>query len=292
MYYKTTSYRIFNIANIALLTVISLSCVVPLVHVLAVSFSSGLAVSANRVFLWPVDFNLDSYKQTLDDMAFVQSFGYSVMRVVLGVVIGIAVTVLTAYPLSKMDHGELKGGKLIAWFFVFTMLFSGGLIPSYIVIQKLHLMNTYWAVLLPNALGIYNMILMLNFFRAIPRELEEASLIDGAGHFTTLLRVYLPVSMPSIATIVLFVAVGHWNSWFDGLIYLDKDNWPMSTLLQTLVKAPDPSQQAMTAEEAMNLTEQTLKSAKIFVGTVPILLVYPFLQKYFVKGIVLGAVKG
>ncbi|MBB3125404.1 putative aldouronate transport system permease protein [Paenibacillus rhizosphaerae] len=290
MYYKTKSYRIFYALNIILLSLISLACILPLIHVLALSFSSGLAVSANKVTFWPVDFNLDSYKRTLGDADFLVAFYLSVARVVLGVVIGIAVTVLTAYPLSKMD--SLKGGRVIAWFFVFTMLFNGGLIPSYILIQKLHLMNTIWALVLPGALGVYNMILMLNFFRAIPKELEEASLIDGAGHMTTLIRIYLPISMPSIATIVLFVAVGHWNAWFDGLIYMQKENWPMSTLLQTMIKAPDLSQRTVSDAEIVNLTERTLKSAKIFIGTLPILLVYPFLQRYFVKGIVLGAVKG
>ncbi|AFH61172.1 carbohydrate ABC transporter permease [Paenibacillus caseinilyticus] len=290
MYYKTRSYRIFNVLNIILLSLVALSCILPLIHILAISFSSGLAVEANRVTFWPVDFNLDSYTRTFGDANFLDAFFASVVRVILGVVIGITVTVLTAYPLSKME--ALRGGRVIAWFFVFTMLFHGGLIPSYILIQKLHLMNTIWALILPGALGVYNMILMLNFFRAIPRELEEASLIDGAGHLTTLLRVYLPISMPSIATIVLFVAVGHWNAWFDGLIYMQKENWPMSTLLQTMIKVPDLSQRTVADTEIVNMTERTLKSAKIFIGTLPILLVYPFLQRYFVKGIVLGAVKG
>ncbi|AEI40306.1 carbohydrate ABC transporter permease [Paenibacillus mucilaginosus] len=290
MYYKTRSYRIFNVLNIILLSLVALSCILPLIHILAISFSSGLAVEANRVTFWPVDFNLDSYTRTFGDANFLDAFFTSVVRVILGVVIGITVTVLTAYPLSKME--ALRGGRVIAWFFVFTMLFHGGLIPSYILIQKLHLMNTIWALILPGALGVYNMILMLNFFRAIPRELEEASLIDGAGHLTTLLRVYLPISMPSIATIVLFVAVGHWNAWFDGLIYMQKENWPMSTLLQTMIKVPDLSQRTVADTEIVNMTERTLKSAKIFIGTLPILLVYPFLQRYFVKGIVLGAVKG
>ncbi|WNR46151.1 carbohydrate ABC transporter permease [Paenibacillus roseipurpureus] len=289
MYYKSTGYRIFNVANIVFLSIISIACILPLIHVLAISFSSGLAVDANKVTFWPVEFTIDSYKRTFADSDFVGSFINSLLRIVLGVSIGIIVTVLTAYPLSKME--KLKGGKPLAWFFVFTMLFSGGLIPTYIVIQKLHLMNTIWAIVLPNALGIYNMILMLNFFRGIPKELEEASLIDGAGHYATLFRIYVPVSMPSIATIVLFITITHWNAWFDALIYLKKEQWPMSTLLQTLVKAPDPSQH-MTAEEAMMLTERTLKAAKLFVGTAPILLVYPFLQRYFVKGMVLGAVKG
>ncbi|MEK5060540.1 carbohydrate ABC transporter permease [Paenibacillus shunpengii] len=289
MYYKTRPYKIFYAFNVLILGAVAVGCILPLIHVLAVSFSEGVDVTAGRVTFWPVNFNLDSYIQTFQDDGFIGSFANSVLRLILGVSIGITVTVLTAYPLSKMD--SLKGGRMITWYFVFTMLFHGGLIPTYIVIQKLHLMNSIWALVLPVALNVYNMILMLNFFRAIPKELEEASLIDGAGHFTTLLRVYLPVSLPSIATIILFVAVFHWNAWFDALIYLKQDKWPMSTLLQSLVKAPDPSI-TTSAEDAANITERTLKSAKIFIGTLPILVVYPFLQRFFVKGIVLGAVKG
>ncbi|MFD2611327.1 carbohydrate ABC transporter permease [Paenibacillus gansuensis] len=290
MYYKTRSYQVFYWTNIVLLSIMALCCILPLIHIFAVSFSGGMALAANAVSFWPVDFHLDSYKTTLSDQGFLRSFSNSLVRVLLGVSVGMVVTILTAYPLSKMD--ALKGGRWIAWFFVFTMLFHGGLIPTYIVIQKLGLMNSVWSLILPGALNIYNMILMLNFFRAIPKELEEASLIDGAGHFTTLVRIYLPVSLPSIATIILFVAVGHWNAWFDALIYLRQESWPMSTLLQTLVKAPDPSTMSITSEEALNLSDRTLKAAKIFVGTLPILLIYPFLQRFFVKGMVMGAVKG
>lgn len=290
MYYKTRSYKIFYNINLILLGLMALCCILPILHILAVSFSGGLALAGNKVSFWPVDFHLDSYKTTFADNNFLRSFFNSVVRVLLGVSVGIVVTILTAYPLSKMD--ALKGGRVIAWFFVFTMLFHGGLIPTYIVIQKLGLMNSVWSLILPGALNVYNMILMLNFFRGIPKELEEASLIDGAGHWITLTRIYLPVSLPSIATIILFVAVSHWNAWFDSLIYMKQEQWPMSTLLQTLVKAPDPSRMQMTSEDALNLSDRTLRAAKIFVGTVPILLVYPFLQRFFVKGIVVGAVKG
>lgn len=292
MYHKSRPYRIFYAINMVVLSLLSILCLIPLIHVLALSFSSGLAVETNQVSLWPVGFNLDSYSRTLADGAFLNALMNSGLRVVLGVSIGMMVTILTAYPLSKMDNGGLKGGRLIAWYFIFTMLFHGGLIPSYILIQKLNMMDTIWALILPGALGVYNMILMLNFFRTIPKELEEACLIDGAGHFTTLFRVYIPVSLPSIATIALFVTVGNWNSWFDGLIYMKKDNWPLSTLLQTLIQAPDMSQKSVSESEIMNLTDRSLRAAKIFIGALPILIVYPFLQRFFVKGIVVGAVKG
>lgn len=293
MYYKSGSYRIFYFINLAFLTLISLLCIVPLIHVFAVSLSSGSAANANLVSLWPVGFTIESYQKTIADDAFIGAFGISVLRLVLGVALGMIVTVLSAYPLSKIDSGALKGGKFFAWYFVFTMLFSGGLIPTYVVIQKLGLMNSIWALILPGLVVSWNIILMLNFFRTIPRELEEASLIDGAGHLTTLFRIYIPVSMPSIATISLFVAVTQWNAWFDGLIYISQQTkWPLSTLLQTLLTAPDPSKLGnITGDDAVNFSERTIKSAQIFIGALPILAVYPFLQRYFIKGITLGAVK-
>jgi putative aldouronate transport system permease protein len=289
MYYKSKGYRVFYAFNMFFLIAISLLCLFPLIHVLAVSFSSASAASANLVTLWPVDFTLKSYEQTLSDRKFLDALVISVARVALVLSLGLMVTILTAYPLSKLN---LKGGKWIAWFFVFTMLFHGGLIPSYILILELGLMNSIWALVLPSIVNVYNVILMLNFFRNIPKELEEAALIDGAGQLVTLFRVFLPVSMPSIATIALFIAVSQWNSWFDGLIYLsDASKWPLSTLLQNMLIVPDVTNNAMDAATLAQMSEKTIRSAQIFIGALPILLVYPFLQRFFVKGIVLGAVK-
>jgi putative aldouronate transport system permease protein len=273
----------------AFLIGISLVCLFPLIHVLAVSFSSASAAAANMVTLWPVDFTLKSYEQTLSDEKFLDALLISVGRVALVLSLGLMVTILTAYPLSKLN---LKGGKWIAWFFVFTMLFNGGLIPSYVLILELNIYNTIWALVLPSIVNVYNVILMLNFFRNIPKELEEAALIDGAGQLVTLFRIFLPVSMPSIATIALFIAVSQWNSWFDGLIYLsDAGKWPLSTLLQNMLIVPDLTNNAMDAETLAQMSEKTIRASQIFIGALPILLVYPFLQRFFVKGIVLGAVK-
>lgn len=289
MYYKSSGYRIFYGLNIAFLIVISLACLFPLIHVLAVSFSSASAAAANLVTLWPVDFTLKSYEQTLSDSKFLDALLISVVRVALVLSLGMIVTVLTAYPLSKLN---LKGGKWIAWFFVFTMLFNGGLIPNYILILELGLMNSLWSLVLPSIVNVYNVILMLNFFRNIPKELEEAALIDGAGQLVTLFRIYLPISMPSIATIGLFIAVSQWNSWFDGLMYLsDASKWPLSTLLQNMLIVPDVTNGQMDAETLAQMSEKTIRASQIFIGALPILVVYPFLQRFFVKGIVLGAVK-
>ncbi|MFC4776682.1 carbohydrate ABC transporter permease [Paenibacillus sp. GCM10023252] len=289
MYYKNNGYRVFYILNIAFLIFISLVCLFPLIHVLAVSFSSASAAAANLVTLWPVDFTLKSYQETLSNTKFLDALVISVIRVLLVLSLGLLVTILTAYPLSKFN---LKGGKWISWFFVFTMLFSGGLIPSYVLILELGLLNSIWALILPSIVNVYNVILMLNFFRNIPRELEEAAFIDGAGQLTTLFRIYLPISMPSIATISLFIAVSQWNSWFDGLIYLtDAGKWPLSTLLQNMLIVPDTTNGTLDSETLAQMSEKTIRASQIFIGALPILLVYPFLQRFFVKGIVLGAVK-
>ncbi|MDQ6419678.1 carbohydrate ABC transporter permease [Paenibacillus sp. LHD-117] len=291
MYFKTTGYRTFSIFNHVFLIVLSLLCILPLIHVLAVSFSGKSAASANIINLWPVDFTLEAYEKTIDNPAFVRALFYSVYRTVLGTAIGMAVIIFAGYSLSKRT-AAFKSRNVYMWFFVFTMLFSGGLVPGYILISELNLINTIWALVLPAALSVYNLILLMNFFRTIPVELEEAALIDGAGLFRILFSVHLPVSMPALATITLFTLVGHWNSWFDGLIYmLDTKNYPLATFLQTVVVQQDFSKMSINPKDMENLSQRTVKASQIFIGALPILLVYPFLQKYFVKGIVLGAVK-
>jgi putative aldouronate transport system permease protein len=270
---------------------VSLLCVLPLIHILAVSFSGKAAASANLVTLWPIDFTVDAYTKTFGNSNFLSALWISVQRTVFGTLLSMVLVILTAYPLSK-ESLNFKGRSLYAWFFIFTMLFSGGLIPSYILIQKLGLINTLWALILPGAVAVWNLILMMNFFRNVPKELEEAAFIDGANHITTLFRIYLPVSMPAIATISLFTMVGQWNSWFDGLIYMnDAAKYPLATLMQTIIVQQDFSNMNVDATQLQNMSQRTVNAAQIFIGALPILLVYPFLQRFFVKGIVLGAVK-
>ncbi|MGO4372860.1 carbohydrate ABC transporter permease, partial [Paenibacillus sp. MCAF20] len=284
-------YRMFSIFNHLFLIALSLLCILPLMHVLAVSFSGKSAATANIVNLWPVDFTLESYEKTINNPAFIRALFYSLYRTLLGTAIGMAVIVFAGYALSKRN-AAFKSRNVYMWFFVFTMLFSGGLVPGYILVTELHLINTIWALILPTALSVYNMILLMNFFRTIPAELEEAALIDGAGLFRILFSIHLPVSMPALATITLFTLVGHWNSWFDGLIYMmDTKKYPLATFLQTVVVQQDFSKMSINPQDMENLSQRTVKAAQIFIGALPILLVYPFLQKYFVKGIVLGAVK-
>lgn len=291
MYYKSKPYQIFYYCNLLLLLVAAIACVLPLLHILAVSFSAKEPANAQLVGLWPIGFNIDAYKQTFSNSNFLRSMVVSLERVALGTLIGMGITILTAYPLSKMNS-LFRGRTMYTWFFVFTMLFNGGLIPTYIVVQKMQLINTIWALVLPGAVSAWNVVLLLNFFKTVPKELEEAALIDGANHIKTLWYVYLPISLPSLATLSLFTMVAHWNSWFDGMIYItNAQKWPLSTLLQTIVVTEDFSKINLRPEDVKLISNQTVKAAQIFIGAIPILLVYPFLQKYFVKGMVLGAVK-
>lgn len=291
MYHKTLPYKIFSVFNYILLSILAFLCMLPIIHVLAVSLSSRAAATANIVNLWPIDFTLSSYSKLINNDNFIRSLIIAVFRTISGTGLTLVLIFLAAYPLSKDDH-DFKSRKYYSWFFVVTMLFSGGMIPSYILVQKLGLINSIWALILPGAVNVWLLILMLNFFRKIPKSLEEAALMDGASHLRILLSIYLPISLPSIATLALFSMVGHWNSWFDGLIYIsDFRKYPLATYLQTIIIQQDFSKISIRPEDLENLSQRTIKAAQIFVGTVPILLVYPLLQKYFVHGIVLGAIK-
>jgi putative aldouronate transport system permease protein len=291
MYHKSLSYRIFNVFNMTGLTVLSLMCIIPLIHVFAISLSAKSAADANLVGLLPVDFSLEAYKKTIDNPVFLHSIWVSVQRTVLGTGLTLILAFLAAYPLSK-ENTVFKGRTVYSWIFVFAMIFNGGLVPFYIVIQKLGLMNNFWVLVLPGAVNIYLTILMMNFFRGVPKELEEAALIDGAGQFRTLFSIYLPVSLPAIATLALFSVVFHWNSWFDGLLYLNKkEDFPLASFLQTVIIQRDMSSMAVDPKEMELLSQKTVNAAQIFIGALPVLVMYPFLQKYFVKGLVVGSVK-
>lgn len=292
MYHKTKPYRIFGIFNYTGLFIISLICVLPLIHVLAVSFSAKSAADANLVSLWPIDFTLEAYKKTLNNPAFIQSLWVSIKRTVLGTGLTLLLAFLAAYPLSR-ENNSFKGRNVYSWLFVFAMVFNGGLVPFYIMIQKVGLMGSFWALVLPGAVNIYLTILMMNFFRGIPKELEEAALIDGAGHFRTLFSIFLPVSKPAIATLGLFSIVFHWNSWFDGLLYTNAPGqYPLATFLQTVIIQRDMSSLSLDPITMDLISQKTVNSAQIFIGALPVLIIYPFLQKYFVKGLVVGSVKG
>ena len=277
--------------------VLALSCLVPMLNVVALSVSSSSAVAANAVGLWPVDLTLAAYERIMSDQQFWRSFGISVIRVVISLLLNLVMIVTMAYPLSKSKK-VFRTRKLFMSVMVFAMLFSGGMIPTYLVVRNLGLLNTIWSLILPRAVPIGSVILVMNFFRGIPKSLEESARIDGANPLQILGRIYIPMSLPCLATVSLFSIVGSWNDFFSGLIYMTKtENYPLMTYIQTLsVNIAETMQQAgnLTSEQLQSLlavSDRNLNAAKIVVAVVPLLIIYPLLQKYFVQGIVVGSVK-
>lgn len=282
----------FDVMLVIVLVTLAFLSLFPFWYTLCVSLSEKSKVAAGLVTLWPVGFNFNSYQQILGDDQFLRSVWVSVQRVVLGTICELVATVLMAYPLSKSAR-QFRGRDAIMWFLVFAMLFSSGLIPWYQTMKSIGMINNIWGLVLGNSLPIFNVILMMNFFRNIPKEIEEAALLDGAGPWTMLLRVYLPISMPVIATVTLFSMVYHWNEFFNGLILMTRQaNYPLQTYIQQMIVVINTT--SMTQDQIRQLNElsnQTLNAAKIFVAIIPILLIYPFLQRYFISGITLGSVK-
>ena len=278
MQYKTRANRIFHFVNIFILAVVSLLCVLPFINLLAISFSDSAAVAAGAVGFTPVDFTLSAYEYALKGGKFIRALFISFERVFLGVGLNLILMVLTAYPLSK-TRKKVAGRNIYMVYFVITMLVSGGMIPTYLVVTGLGLKDTIWALILPGALPVYNMVILMNFMRGIPEEIEEAAAIDGASPFQILTRVLLPILKPALATVGLFCIVTHWNDWFSGMIYMNNpDNYPLQTYLQSLLLA--------------QMDARTGRAAQLFLGAIPVMVIYPFLQKYFTKGLVLGSVKG
>ena len=266
---NSKGYKTFLVFDYFMVALLALICLLPMIHILAVSLSDRVANTAGMVTFWPVNFNLESYRYILKDSAFVRAFVISVLRTVIGAGIQVLMTIMCAYPLSKSSD-RFNGRTAYVWFFLIASLFSGGLIPTYLVVKNVHLLNSFWAMIIPCAVPIGNVILMLNFFRGLPKELEEAALLDGAGHLSVLLRVYVPLSKPSIATVTLL------------------HNMVSRTTLNVIMETTDIS----VIEQLLTVTNESLKSAQLFIGMLPILCVYPFIQKYFTKGLVIGSVKG
>lgn len=292
MHYNTPSRKVFNVLNVTLFVIYAALCLIPIIHIFAMSLSSSTAVSTGSVTLFPVDFTLKSYQYVLQKPAFWRAFGVTVVRVILGVSVNMLMCILAAFPLSKTTQ-EFHAKKFFIWFFVIPMLFSGGMIPTYIVVKETGLINTIWSLILPCAVPVFNVILLMNFFKAVPKELEESAKIDGAGYFRILFQIYLPISLPALATLAVYALVTHWNSWFDGMIYMsDAANYPMQTYLQSILVSTNTKLMTKSQAELLRLiSDRTLKAAQIFIATIPVLIIYPFLQKYFVAGMTLGSVK-
>jgi len=295
MYSKTTSQKVFQAANIIILLLVALICLLPFVNLLAISFSSSAAVTAGQVTFWPVDFTLQSYSFALSGSKFLLALWVSVKRVLLGVSVNLLLMVLTAYPLSKTKD-KVAFRNIYMGFFIVTMLINGGLIPTYLLVVRLNLMDSIWGLILPGAVPVYNMIILMNFMRTLPEEMEEAAVIDGASPFRILTNIILPVLKPALATVGLFSIVGHWNDWFSGMIYMQNtDNYPLQTYLQSLLLNFEAMMRQSGTDYAKLLrmmNVRTGRAAQLFLGLVPVMLIYPFLQKYLTTGLVLGSVKG
>lgn len=285
--------KIFTIINYLFFTLFSLATLFPFVNLVAKSLSSDAAVVSGAVTFWPVDFQTGTYQYVLGNKQFINSFLVTIFVTILGTITGLIMTVITAYPLSKP---RLRGRKTLLIIFVFTMLFNGGLIPTYLVIQNLNLLNKIWVLILPAMINVFNLLIMKNYFESLPESIEESAKIDGASNITILLKIILPLSKPVLATIALFFAVAHWNSYFSAMIYITKPELkPLQLYLKELVASTaDVLKQAgyVDAEGLLNATPEAVQAAAIVTATLPILLVYPFLQKYFVKGVLIGSVKG
>lgn len=289
---NTAGSRLFDIFLIIVLVAIALLCILPIWYTLAVSLSDNAAASSGKVGLWPVGFNFSSYKEIMGDRKFFNSFWISIQRVVLGSGLNFVIILLMAYPLSK-GAKELPFRNVLMWILVFTMLFNGGLIPWYMTIKSLGLINNIWALVLGSSVPVFSVILVINFFRNLPKELEEAALVDGAGPWRMMIQIFVPLAGPVIATVTLFSIVYHWNEFFNGLVLMSTaDHYPLQTYIQQMVVVIDAN--TMSAEQIQRMSElsnRTLNSAKIFIAMIPVLVVYPFLQRFFITGITLGSVK-
>ena len=293
--YQSKAQKVFALFNYSFLIFTSLLCLMPFANLLAVSFSSSGPVAAGKVYFWPVEFSLESYLYAFRGGRFLQSLNISVLRVMLGVSMNLILMLLTAYPLAR-TKASLTGRNIYMGIFVFIMIFNGGMIPTYLVVVKLGLLNTIWALVLPPAMSVWNMIILMNFIRQLPAELEEAASIDGAGPFRVLTSIILPLSKPALATVGLFCIVWHWNDWFTGIIYMQNvKNYPLQSYLQTMMRNFDQILRAAGADYIKILSminARTGRASQLFLGALPVLAIYPFLQKYFTTGLVLGSVKG
>lgn len=292
---KSLHSKVRNIVIYGIVLLLGAACLLPLLNILAISFSGSAAVSANRVGVLPVDFTWTAYDKILSDKQFWHSFFISVTRVILALILNLAVTVPMAYTMTK-NKREFRARNIYMNLLIFAMLFNGGMIPTYILVKNLGLLNSIWALVLPGALPIFNVILLMNFFLGIPKSLEEAALIDGASPFQVLIKIMIPCAKTCLATVSLFSIVGSWNDFFSGLIYMQKvENYPIMTYIQSLnVDIQELLKSGATSsalESVTELSNRNLNAAKIVVAVIPLLLIYPILQKYLITGMVMGSVK-
>ncbi len=286
--------RVFNVANTLLLTLVLIVVAYPLIYVVSASFSSTYAVMSGKVWLWPVEPSLEGYKAIFKNNNVLTGFANTFLYTAAGTLLNVVMTILAAYPLSRRDFRGRAGFMLLL---VFTMMFNGGLIPTYLLVKELSMLDTIWSLIVPTALSVWNVIIMRTYFQTtIPHELLEASQLDGCNDFRFLLRIVLPLSGPIVAVIALFYGVGHWNQYFNAMIYLkNPDLYPLQLVLRDILIQNEVNIEmlgdAKTAAARQGLRE-LLKYSLIVVTSVPLLIVYPFVQKFFVKGVMIGSIKG
>lgn len=285
----SASSKVLNVIIYAVMVFSLLICIIPFIYMVSLSLSSPKAIINNQVRLIPKGINFEAYKQIFTYPNFFRAYGNTIFYTIAGTFIALCMTILFAYPLSKT---YLKGQKILMKMVIFSMYFAGGLIPNYLLISSLHLTGTRFAMLIPFAINQFNLIIMVNFFKALPQEIEEAALIDGIGYFSILPRIILPLSTAAIATVGLYYAVFFWNDWFNGLIYLNTKQYPVMLFLRNIVNGTMVLGDSSSASTDTATLSISIKSAVIITSTLPIIVLYPFLQKYFVKGLTVGSVKG
>lgn len=282
--------KIFTVMNYIIFILLGISAIFPFINLIAKSLSSEAAVVAGMVSIYPIDWQWGTYKYVASNAMFLRAFTISVTVTAVGSLISLCMTTLAAYPLSKT---RLRGRKFFILIFLFTMLFSGGLIPTYLLMHKLHLIDKLPVLFLPYMINVYNMLIVKNYFESLPESLEESAKMDGASNMTILIRIMLPLSMPVLATIGLFYAVTFWNDYFTSLIYINSaDLKPLQLYLKELFVSSTDTFMRTNIDASLNVSPQSIQAASIILATLPIVIVYPFLQKYFVKGVLVGSVKG
>jgi putative aldouronate transport system permease protein len=290
-YKPSVGTRIFDYGNAVILIVCALITLFPFIYILATSLAPLQQVLRGGLILWPEQFTWDAYQTIFSSRYFVGSLWITFVVTLVGTFVNLLLTSFMAYPLAKK---RLRGRIVILFLVLFTILFSGGIIPTYMIVKSVGLINSIWSLILPGAISAFNLIIMKNFFQSIPEELEDAARIDGCRNLGVLFRIALPLSMPALATFTLFYAVGHWNSFFSAVLYINKSNlWPIQVVLRQMI-IEGSNQEFKDAFDSLHtqVVPATIKMAAIMVATVPILFVYPFLQNHFAKGVLLGSVKG
>jgi putative aldouronate transport system permease protein len=288
---QTAGEKIFGVFNMVVLGVIALLCLYPFIYTLSISLSTATEASRDGFHLYPRAVSLMSYKVVLTNPDIVTGFVNSLVRSILGVVLTVTATCIAAYPLSRR---EMPHRSLITFIIVFTMLFGGGMVPGYLLIKKLGFINTVWVLVVPGMLSAFSIIIVKNFFQSLPESLVESARMDGAGDWRILFQIFIPLSKPVLATVALWSAVGHWNAWFDAMLYITDDRKQvLQTFLQRIVieSGTKMMELGINNPAVLQFTAETIKAATIVVTILPIVIVYPFVQKYFVKGIMLGGVK-